>query len=312
MGFLGGLFGSKYEPDEVYSPDDVINREQALATAIEQQQAFADAVAGQGGLQRLGDVYQRMGQLGQDIGTGPDVAGAKLALETQQNRAQTASGLGSIRGGLSPALLGRQVASQGAQTQQQALGQAALARTQQQLQQERMREEFKARGLAAQQQIAGGLLGAQQRALGDVARGRSDVLGQALGAKGRREGAAAGIGGQKIGAGMDFLSSLAGGVAGGAGAPQTASGMRGMYEGGPVEPSPKSQSLSEYLSGSPLPMAHGRKVPGRARVKGDSPKNDVVPALLSPGEIVVPRSKAKDPKKAAAFAEAVARRSRRK
>jgi hypothetical protein len=62
----------------------------------------------------------------------------------------------------------------------------------------------------------------------------------------------------------------------------------------------------------PQRLAYGRKVPGKARVRGDSPKNDVVPALLSPGEIVVPRSKAKDPKKAAAFAEAVARRSRSK
>lgn len=34
----------------------------------------------------------------------------------------------------------------------------------------------------------------------------------------------------------------------------------------------------------------GGKVPGKAEVKGDSSKNDVVPAVLSPGEIVIPRS----------------------
>jgi hypothetical protein len=56
-------------------------------------------------------------------------------------------------------------------------------------------------------------------------------------------------------------------------------------------------------------MAHGSVVPGKAKVDGDSYSNDTVPALLSPGEIVVPRSAAKDPEKAAAFAKSVAMRS---
>lgn len=38
----------------------------------------------------------------------------------------------------------------------------------------------------------------------------------------------------------------------------------------------------------------GGKVDGKAKVEGDSPKNDTVPAMLSPGEIVVPRSAAND------------------
>lgn len=36
--------------------------------------------------------------------------------------------------------------------------------------------------------------------------------------------------------------------------------------------------------------SEGGIVPGQAKTKGDSEKNDTVPALLSPGEIVVPRS----------------------
>jgi hypothetical protein len=35
---------------------------------------------------------------------------------------------------------------------------------------------------------------------------------------------------------------------------------------------------------------NGGKVKGKAPVKGDSPKNDIVPAKLSPGEVVLPRS----------------------
>lgn len=55
---------------------------------------------------------------------------------------------------------------------------------------------------------------------------------------------------------------------------------------------------------------HGAVVPGQAKAKGDSEKNDTVKALLSPGEIVIPRSivQSKDaPAKAAAFVEAVLR-----
>lgn len=54
-------------------------------------------------------------------------------------------------------------------------------------------------------------------------------------------------------------------------------------------------------SGTPVVAAGGGKVPGKANVSGDSQENDVVPAMLSPGEIVIPRSKADDPDKAKAF-----------
>lgn len=54
--------------------------------------------------------------------------------------------------------------------------------------------------------------------------------------------------------------------------------------------------------------SRGGHVPGRARVFGDDERNDTVPAMLSPGEIVVPRTKASNPKAAAAFARAVAMR----
>lgn len=47
--------------------------------------------------------------------------------------------------------------------------------------------------------------------------------------------------------------------------------------------------------------AHGGKVQGKSKVSGDSEENDTVPAMLSPGEIVVPRSKAHDPEKAKEF-----------
>lgn len=57
------------------------------------------------------------------------------------------------------------------------------------------------------------------------------------------------------------------------------------------------------LAGLLALASNGGKIGGKAPVSGDSPKNDVVPAMLSPGEIVIPRSKASDPEMAKEFIE---------
>lgn len=56
-------------------------------------------------------------------------------------------------------------------------------------------------------------------------------------------------------------------------------------------------SLAHALGG----LISGGRVPGTPQVKGNSIKNDKVPALLSPGEVVVPRTSASDPEKAKEF-----------
>jgi len=74
----------------------------------------------------------------------------------------------------------------------------------------------------------------------------------------------------------------------------------------PVQDSSGAQSglnIGQLAALEPLLAAVGGKVPGKAKVPGDSPKNDTVNAKLSPGEIVVPRSIAHDPKAAAKFVE---------
>lgn len=78
-------------------------------------------------------------------------------------------------------------------------------------------------------------------------------------------------------------------------------GVAGAYFGGPAGAAAGSQAGSAIGSN----FAHGGKVPGAATVPGDSPANDTVPAMVSPGEVVVPRSLAKDPQKAAEFVEQV-------
>jgi hypothetical protein len=62
------------------------------------------------------------------------------------------------------------------------------------------------------------------------------------------------------------------------------------------------------LAGSAAKMfflKDGGQVPGQAMVQGDSPANDTVPTMLSPGEVVIPRSKVNDPEKAKEFLKAV-------
>jgi len=61
------------------------------------------------------------------------------------------------------------------------------------------------------------------------------------------------------------------------------------------------QAGGSVAAGAAGGRAKGGRIEGKAKVAGDSEHNDVVPAMLSPGEIVIPRTKAKDPDKAKEF-----------
>lgn len=56
--------------------------------------------------------------------------------------------------------------------------------------------------------------------------------------------------------------------------------------------------------------SNGGEVDGHAPMRGDHPMNDNVPAMLSPGEIVIPRSFAHDPKLAKAFIDYIVRKEK--
>lgn len=61
-------------------------------------------------------------------------------------------------------------------------------------------------------------------------------------------------------------------------------------------------------AGTAAQMSNGGVVPGKPVFGGDHPKNDTVPAMLSPGEVVVPRTVVKmGPEAVAAFAMAVSK-----
>jgi len=50
------------------------------------------------------------------------------------------------------------------------------------------------------------------------------------------------------------------------------------------------EKAKEVVKGKADPISEGKKVPGKAKVKGDSLKNDTVPATLKEGGVVIPRS----------------------
>lgn len=185
----------------------------------------------------------------------------------------------------------------------------------------------KASGMAGvNQQQAGVAQQAQQNganATGQLLKGGLTLAGTALGGP---------IGGVAAGA---LASKVAPGTAGYA-PPASANTQQykpvGMAEGGAVQPEHQAalQDIINKYSGVDHVMgpenkvvtqkdpktghvtpiytqmaSEGERVPGKACVSGDSPKNDTVPAMLSPGEIVIKRSKAANPNEAAKEAKKI-------
>jgi hypothetical protein len=102
--------------------------------------------------------------------------------------------------------------------------------------------------------------------------------------------------------GLVSASNSIANVVGGAGVPDDFADKEGMQQSGQdwgkflsslkTSPTPMDATgVGGIELGGPMMVANkGGTVPGKAQVPGDSEKNDIVPALLSPGEIVVPRT----------------------
>lgn len=92
-----------------------------------------------------------------------------------------------------------------------------------------------------------------------------------------------------LGTGGTILGGVYGGPAGAA-----AGGAAGTAVG-------NAATGTNNASDQPIYAAHGGEVPGKPKVPGNSPMNDTVPARLSPGEVVIPRTAAHSPNLAAEF-----------
>ena len=310
---------------------------------------------------------------GQAAGTsGPSVAQNMLNQATGNNIQNQAALMASQRGaGANTGLIARQAAMQGANAQQQAAGQAATMRSQEQLNAQNALGNLY--GTIGQQQ--GGLFGTTANAINSqnanlvnnysqansanaqLAQGNANrnqgILGGLIGGVGSILGLAHGgevphyangtpdgpigslvdttmpqpsIGMLPYQQGMESLTPMPQvefgqsapgfnkdyGSAGSS--PMSAAGkFLSGFSSGMSNSSNSSQVSAPQMYSNPYLKANtGVMVPGRAQVDGDSEQNDTVHALLSPGEIVVPRTAAQDPEKAAAFAKSVAMRHGKK
>jgi hypothetical protein len=268
-------------------------------SALQQQQALLQALqAQQGGVAGQGQVY---GQL-QDViaGRGPNPAQAMLAQATGQNVANQAALMASQRGAqANPALLAQQMAQAGSNAQQQAAGQAATLQAQQALgalgQAGNLASTQAAQRIGATQGLTADQL-AQQQLLANQYQSANQLASQ-----NQRSVVGGLLGGLS---GIPALSSLSG-------AAGPIAGMAAAAHGGEIPKQPAYHAWAGAMLGKKSVgsrLKAGGSVPGQAAVKGDNLKNDTVHAMLSPGEVVIPRSvmQGKDPARGAAeFVQAV-------
>lgn len=281
-GVISGLTGA-ITPESGYTaqlaPTTMSNYAPGIAGASEAASRGFTALQGiQGQQQSLANQLQQ-----QTLGQGPNPAQAALNANTGTNVANTAALMAGQRGAsANPGLIARQAAGQGAQIQQNAVGQEATLNAQQQLSAEQL--------LAQQQsQLVSGTLGGQNA--------NTNLLNANIQGQDAQNVASINNYGmeQKINADTAAANAKA--------------------------KDAKSQGIVDSI-GKSIPVlgqffAHGGQIPdhlhavgkivhpdfikaknfrsggnvaGKAPVQGDSYKNDDVPALLSPGEAVLPRS----------------------
>lgn len=342
MSFLtgtGGLFGPQFQAQNAKVIDPTTGYAQSAIVdsqrAINQQQALQQALAQQGGLQNQSNVYNSLGNIAN--GQGPNPAAAMLAQQTGANVSNQAALMAGQRGAsANPGLIARQAAQQGANTQQQAVGQAATLQAQQSL--NALGQQAGIAGQQVQNQIGNqqSLTGANQAQEGTLI-GANDALNSAnISNISQQNAANAGIAQSNTGGGNNLISNVTGAVG-------SAFGLKGvtppgthayggeihssfrqalMAEGGkvPALVSPGEKYLSpkeveKVAEGKKSAIGAGETIKGKAKVAGDSLKNDTVHKTLTEGGIVLPRSvtQSKTPGKAAQqFVDALLKKQGRK
>ncbi len=336
MSFIGSLFGGgsgagfQAKSANLLNPTTVAQSDQTFGgaqNALQQQQAFLQQLQAQNGVGNQNLAFQNASNLAN--GVGPNPAQAQLAQATQANTANQAALMAGQRGAsANPALIARLAAQQGSANQQNAAGQAATLAAQQQLAGQQQMANIAgqqvgnlAQGNLAQNQLA-------QNLYGQVSGNINNQNQAAIGNASQQNSANASIAGQNAQTQRGILSGLAGGLGTAVMGPLgglASSAFSNMFSptpdytpgGGQIKPMPGMAHGGEIKAANGprsnvglhfMNMQTGGHVPGKAAVKGDSAKNDTVPAMLSPGEVVIPKHimEGKNPSKdAAKFVAAV-------
>lgn len=302
----------KTDIDSIVSPLDTFNPyEQAAKESVEKTQTLGGQLSklygtGAGAMTDL--IGQLQGQTRGDFGAAGSLGQQLLQQGLSRNVADVRSQLAS-QVGLSPALAASIAATKQAELGGQTTQQAGILGLQQQM--------------AAQSQLAGlsqqaATLGSegQLRALNQLA--TSDVaMRQLIAQTGlTKEEIAARISAanQAAAAGdkqalVKFFTSMGSGLADTTGAQSLIPGLAKQKTDQAAQTA--GTAGAGATGGAPaagvaaVGKAHGGRIDGMAPYAGDTPKNDVVRANLSPGEIVIPRSAAGSKKDAKSFIEAL-------
>lgn len=321
LGIGGGAGGSGFATPQqatIQSPttDEQAKQQYAQAQAgLANQNAFLQATQ-PGGLQALQSQQQLLAQLGdQAQGNGPNPALAQLNQTTGQNVANQAALMASQRGSnANTGMMARQAAMQSANQQQNAVGQAATLKAQQQLAAQQ--------ALAQQQaQMAGQQAGATNAYAQSAQNEQNNIL-NAIGAQNNARvgmqsnvnNANAGLAGQRMGQQGQIVGNLMGGVgsalgmfAEGGEVPQKDSRLHAFFSNpgaytSPVAAAPidiGSVNIPEApaMFKQPAPQAQPKEIntvtPAASNLMDANrmPQNTMmaaeggkVPALLSPGE----------------------------
>lgn len=292
-------------------------RRAALQTQIggpQTQTAFTGAEkATFGALAGAGEVGREQAALAEALraqaeGRTPSLAAAQYAQALEQSQAAAASQIASARG-LSPAQAQRLALAQSAGARAGAASQSAQIRLQEQMAAQAALGNLL--GQRRQQELLGGQLAAGLYGTAGGL-GTQQAITQAE-LNQRAQQMALGIGQQQ----QELETRQAASLAGAGGTLGQALIEAGRKNQPATQPTQTAQATPAVSPATPVASldknARGREitprvVPGKAKFKGDTRANDTVPALLSPGEIVIPRSVAQDedaPEKTKKFVEAI-------
>lgn len=332
LGLNGGVNGTGAQAPAL-SQTDLTNATQLSSAyqgnqnALNNQQNLLQALQGQNGIGNQSQVYSQLQGIAN--GTGPNPAQAMLNQATGQNVANQAALMAGQRGaGANPALIARQAAQQGANIQQQAVGQGATMQAQQALnaigmagnlagQQVQNQVGATNANTVAQQAEQQALLNAQNSSNQQVTGFNQSRLTGGMAQQGNPL-TVVGQGAQGIAGGLGALAMLAQGGS----VPQGPRSrfVQALAHGGRVKalvsPGERLVSPSEVKQVAKGGLAeNSKKVPGKPKYPGNDYRNDVVPADLKEGTIVIPNSvmQSKDPVRGAAqFVQAQMAKKRRK
>lgn len=303
MSFLGGLFGGgmSYDP---YTGK--------LGQSVEDQRRFVEALNAQTP-EAIAAQRQLLGQLQQQAaGQGPSVAQTSLNRAMGQGTAGISAALAGQRGSAANVgLTGRNIASVGAQQQQDLAAQGAVLKAQEQMAARKQLGDLAGQqigqvqtGLAQEAGTAGNLEQLKTQTELQKAKTQGNVFGNILGAAGTILNPVGALAGQALAGAFRGRpgETMGPAFATGGYVDEFKKGMLAMAHGGkvPAMVSPGEKYLPpsevEKVAMGQKPVAKaGEMIPGKAKVAGDSLKNDTVKKTLTEGGIVIPRTVMQSP-----------------